>query len=33
MSMDVIFTNPYEGANDNNNENAYSVQFMYNRKN
>ena len=33
MSMDVIFTNPYEGASDNNNETAYSVHFMYNHQN
>ena len=30
---DVIFTNPYESASDNNNETAYSVHFMYNHQN
>ena len=33
ISNDVIFTNPYEGASDNNNETTYSVHFMYNHKN
>ena len=30
---DVMFTNPYEGASDNNNETAYSVHFMNNHRN
>ena len=33
IKNDVIFTNPHEGASENNNETAYSVHFMYNHQN